>query len=199
MADWITSADNPYFAKSYVNRLWGYMTGRGIIEPLDDIRAGNPPTNPELLDYLTQRIRQEQLQHPSHACSSSASRARTNCRSKPTSGMKTIRSISRMPAHAACRPKCCTMRFIAPPVRPRRSPVWQPAAARPTLPDVGVELADGFLGNLGRPARESACECERSSNLQLGPVMALVSGPTVGNAISDPENAVAKLVAGGHR
>src|SRR6185295_14265751 len=64
-----------------------------------------------------------------------------------------------------------------------------------TLPDVGVELADGFLGNLGRPARESACECERSSNLQLGPVMALVSGPTVGNAISDPENAIAKLVS----
>ncbi len=53
MAAWITSPDNPYFAKSYVNRLWGYLTGRGIIEPLDDIRAGNPPTNPELLEYLT--------------------------------------------------------------------------------------------------------------------------------------------------
>ena len=70
-----------------------------------------------------------------------------------------------------------------------------PGSRAATLPDVGVELPDGFLGNLGRPARESACECERSSNLQLGPVMALVSGPTVGNAISDPENAVAKLVA----
>ncbi len=69
-----------------------------------------------------------------------------------------------------------------------------PGSRAATLPDVGVELPDGFLGNLGRPARESACECERSSNLQLGPVMALVSGPTVGNAISDPENAVAKMV-----
>ena len=47
---------NPYFAKSYVNRLWGYMLGAGIIEPLDDIRAGNPPTNPELLDYLTREF-----------------------------------------------------------------------------------------------------------------------------------------------
>jgi hypothetical protein len=70
-----------------------------------------------------------------------------------------------------------------------------PGTRAAALPDVGVELPDGFLGNLGRPARESACECERSSNLQLGPVMALVSGPTVGNAISDPENAVAKTVA----
>ena len=53
LARWITSKENPYFAKSYVNRLWGYLFGRGIIEPIDDIRAGNPPTNPELLDALT--------------------------------------------------------------------------------------------------------------------------------------------------
>ena len=56
LAAWITSKDNPYFAKSYVNRLWGYLLGVGIIEPLDDIRAGNPPTNPELLDYLTEEF-----------------------------------------------------------------------------------------------------------------------------------------------
>ncbi len=52
LAAWMTSADNRFFAASYVNRLWGYLTGVGVIEPLDDIRAGNPPTNPELLDYL---------------------------------------------------------------------------------------------------------------------------------------------------
>ena len=56
LAAWLTSADNPYFARSYVNRLWGYLLGVGIIEPLDDIRAGNPPTNPELLDYLTEEF-----------------------------------------------------------------------------------------------------------------------------------------------
>ena len=53
LARWITSPDNQYFARSYVNRLWGYLLGVGLIEPLDDIRAGNPPTNPELLDALT--------------------------------------------------------------------------------------------------------------------------------------------------
>ena len=50
MAKWITSKDNPYFAKSYVNRVWSYLLGVGIIEPVDDIRAGNPPSNPQLLD-----------------------------------------------------------------------------------------------------------------------------------------------------
>src|SRR4029077_8569002 len=53
LSAWLTSKDTPYFAKSYVNRFWGYLLGTGIIEPLDDIRAGNPATNPELLDYLT--------------------------------------------------------------------------------------------------------------------------------------------------
>ena len=53
LAAWISSKDNPYFAHSYVNRLWGYLFGVGVMEPIDDIRAGNPPTNPELLDYLT--------------------------------------------------------------------------------------------------------------------------------------------------
>lgn len=53
LAAWISDADNPYFARSYVNRLWGYLLGVGLIEPIDDLRAGNPPTNPELLDHLT--------------------------------------------------------------------------------------------------------------------------------------------------
>lgn len=52
LVTWITSADNRFFATSYVNRLWGYLTGVGIVEPLDDMRAGNPPSNPELLEYL---------------------------------------------------------------------------------------------------------------------------------------------------
>ena len=70
-----------------------------------------------------------------------------------------------------------------------------PGTRAAALPDAGVKLPDGFLTNLGRPARESACECERVTGLQLGPVMALISGPTVGKAISDPKNALAKLVA----
>ncbi len=57
LADWITAEDNPYFARSYVNRLWGYLFGVGIIEPIDDIRAGNPATNPELLNYFDHRVR----------------------------------------------------------------------------------------------------------------------------------------------
>ena len=61
------------------------------------------------------------------------------------------------------------------------------------IPDAGVKLTDGFLANLGRPVRESACECERSADLQLGPIMALIAGPTVSAALDDSGNAITKL------
>jgi hypothetical protein len=63
------------------------------------------------------------------------------------------------------------------------------------LPDVGLKLPSGFFEVFGRPARESACECERNSAMMLGPVMTLVNGPTVADAIADPENAITQLVA----
>src|SRR6266849_7875984 len=52
-AEWLTARDNPFFAKSTVNRVWSYFFGRGIIDPVDDIRASNPASNPALLDALT--------------------------------------------------------------------------------------------------------------------------------------------------
>ena len=52
LADWLTSSDNPYFAKAIVNRLWKAMMGRGLVEPVDDFRSTNPATHPELLTEL---------------------------------------------------------------------------------------------------------------------------------------------------
>ena len=52
LADWLTAPDNPFFARNVVNRFWGYLMGRGLVEPLDDMRATNPASNPELLDAL---------------------------------------------------------------------------------------------------------------------------------------------------
>ena len=53
LADWLTSPQNELFAKSMANRMWSYFFGRGIIDPVDDIRASNPPSNPQLLEALT--------------------------------------------------------------------------------------------------------------------------------------------------
>lgn len=194
LAAWMTDPDNPYFARSYANRIWGYLMGRGLIEPIDDIRAGNPPTNPELLDHLTDSFVDSEFDF--------AELLRQICNSRSYQ-----LSVATNPfnedddlnySHAAARRLPAEVIYDS--VHALTGAVPQiPGVAKGTraaaLSDSGVRLPDGFLQNLGRPARESACECERSSELQLGPVMALISGPTIGTAIADPKNELEKIVA----
>ncbi len=61
MADWITSAENPYFAQVAVNRVWAELMGRGLVDPVDDLRATNPPSNPALLAALADEFRRRWL------------------------------------------------------------------------------------------------------------------------------------------
>ena len=118
LAAWLTAPANPYFAKSYVNRLWGYLLGTGIIEPIDDIRAGNPPTNPELLDYFTHEFIEHHfdMRHV----------LRLICRSRTYQLSIDVqrwneddKSTIRTPSPGGCRPKCSTTPSTAPPVRSR--------------------------------------------------------------------------------
>jgi WD40 repeat protein/mono/diheme cytochrome c family protein len=194
LAAWVTSRDNPYFARTYVNRVWGYLLGVGIIEPIDDVRAGNPPTDPELLDYLTKEfidsgfdvrklmrmIATSRTYQLSVAVNEWNADDRTNyshalARRLPAEVLydalhRVTGSVSKIPG----------------------VPAGTRAAA---LPDSGIDLPSGFFNTLGRPPRESACECERTTGLQLGPVMALVNGQTIAEAIADPGSELSKLVA----
>ncbi len=192
LAAWVTSQDNPYFAKSFVNRLWGYLTGAGLVTPLDDIRAGNPPTNPELLEHLSREfIRSEfDIEHVLRLICNSRTYQMEVASNKWNEDDKVNYSHAtarRLPAEVLYDAVHSVTGAVS------QIPGVAPGTRAAALPDVAVQLADGFLNNLGRPVRESACECERSQDLQLGPVMALVSGPTVGKAISDPMCALPSL------
>jgi hypothetical protein len=194
LARWITSKENEYFSKSYVNRLWGYLFGRGIIEPIDDIRAGNPPTNPELLDRLTSEFIDSgfDVQHMLRLICKSRAYQLSIVTNKwnEDDEINYSRAIARrLPAEVLYdsiqRTTGSTSRLPG-----------VPSGYRATqLPDVGVSLPSGFFEVFGRPPRESACECERTSGMMLGPVMTLVNGPTIADAIADPENEITKLVA----
>jgi hypothetical protein len=194
LVSWLTAKDNRYFARSHVNRLWGYLLGVGIIEPLDDIRAGNPPTNPELLDYLTEEFLSHgfdsrhiiRLICKSRAYQLSLATNQWNADDKINFSHATPR---RLPAEVLYDTVYRVMGAVS------NIPGVAPGTRAAELPDSGVELPSGFLSTFGRPVRESACECERSDGLQLGPVMALVSGPTIADAIADPNNELKQLTA----
>jgi WD40 repeat protein len=194
LADWLTSKDNQYFARSYVNRIWGYLFGVGLIEPLDDIRAGNPPSNPELLDYLTQEFIKSNFNVRQLMAMIAKSRTyqlsvKTNQWNADDKHNFSHATAKRLAAEVLYD----TVYRVTGAVT--KIPGVPPGTRAAALPDSGVELPTGFLAALGRPVRESACECERSSGLQLGPVMALVNGQTIADAINDPDNALGKLVA----
>ncbi|GAB5405355.1 MAG: DUF1549 domain-containing protein [Aureliella sp.] len=193
LAAWMTSPDNQYFARSYVNRLWGYLTGTGLMEPLDDIRAGNPPTNPALLEHLTKKFIDGGFD--TEAVLREICNSRTYQLSVASNRWNVDDSINyshakarRLPAEVLYDAVYQVTGAVS------KIPGVAPGTRAAALPDVAFGLEDGFLNNLGRPVRESACECERSDGLQLGPIMALVSGPTVGSAISDPDCALPILV-----
>jgi WD40 repeat protein len=193
-AQWLTSPDNRYFATSHVNRVWAQLTGAGLIEPIDDIRAGNPPTNPELLQYLTQEFIKTDFdnralirlicQSRTYQLSGETNRFNDDDRRNYSHALP-----RRLPAEALYDAVYRVVGSIS------HLPGMPPGSRAAALPDSMMEVESGLLGKLGRPARESGCECERSSDLQLGPVMALINGPTFADAIDDPDSELAKLEA----
>lgn len=192
LARWITSPDNRYFASSYVNRLWGYLMGVGLIEPIDDIRAGNPPTNPQLLERLTQEFIQSDFDV--QVILKRICKSRVYQQSVATNQWNEDDSINY--SHALPRRLPAEVLYDAIHVASgatTKLPGVPQGLRAAQLPDAGVSLP--FLDDFGRPPRESACECERSSGIVLGPVMKLINGPTVNNALADPNNALAELVA----
>jgi hypothetical protein len=194
LAKWITSKDNPYFAKSYVNRVWSYLLGVGIIEPIDDIRAGNPPTNPQLLDKLTDEFIKSDFDV--QKLIKTICKSRTYQHSIATNKWNKDDDVNY--SHAVARRLSAEVLFDAihrVTGSPSQIPGLPPGSRAVQTVDSSVKVPGDFLAVLGRPPRESACECERSNAMQLGPVLSFVTGPVVNNPLKDPNNRIAKIVA----
>ncbi len=191
LASWLTSAENPFFARSMANRMWSYFLGRGIIDPVDDIRTSNPPSNPELLDALTAEFVKGGFDL--------RRLMRTIVRSRVyQQGLATNRWNARDPNFSHAEPRRLTAEQLldsisaatGSPQKFEGLPVGFRAAQ---LPDSRVATG-GFLDLFGRPARESPCECERSSQVSLGQALNLVNGPTIADAIIAPEGRIVRLM-----
>ncbi len=188
LAQWLTNEKNPYFAKSIVNRYWSYFHGRGIIDPVDDIRASNPASNPELLDALTKDFVDSgfDLKHLIRTIVSS----HTYQRSYKSNQWNEGDSINF--SHAAVRRLSAEQLYdsiIVATGAPRELPGVPKGFRASQLPDSSVQV--GFLDMFGRPPRESPCECERTSDVSLGQTLNLVNGPTIANAIVHPQGLIA--------
>jgi len=192
LAQWLTSPKNPYFAKSIVNRYWSYFTGRGIIDPVDDIRASNPPSNPEFLAALTDDFVANgfDLKRLVRTIISSHTYQRSY-RPNEWNRDDTINF-----SHAAPRRLAAEQLFDSIMVAagcPTSIPGAPSGFRAAQLPDPALSIT--FLDMFGRAPRESPCECERSSQVSLGQTLNLVNGPTIADAIIHPKGLIARLVA----
>jgi hypothetical protein len=190
--DWLTSKENPLFAKSMANRVWSYFFGKGIIDPVDDIRGGNPPSNPALLDALTAEFIKSNFD--------TRALMRVICQSRTY-------QLSIIPnkwneddtvnfSHAVPRRLSAEQMLDAVAVATGERPQFKdmPVGMRSVdIPD-GTVQGNDFLALFGRPKRQSACECERSSNLTLSHALNLINGKTLGDAVASPTSRIAKLV-----
>ena len=195
LVEWLTSKQNPFFARAVANRVWSYFFGRGIIEPVDDIRASNPAVNAPLLDALAQDMKDHDydLQHLIRTIVESRTyqaSIRTNSWNE-NDGINFSRRIPRrlsaeQLADAISAATGSRVEFETVPDDSRAA----------QLPDPHVENGE-FLDLFGRPQRDQPCECERKSDMSLSQALNLVNGPTVGRAVADPQGRVASLILGG--
>ncbi|MBL8792342.1 MAG: DUF1553 domain-containing protein, partial [Planctomycetia bacterium] len=164
LADWMSQKDNPFFAKTLVNRYWKHFFGRGLVEPEDDIRVTNPPSNPELLDALAKSFVDSKFDLKQLV--------RTICVSQ-------VYRLSAVPNAYNADDHQSFSRFV-----PRRlnaevllDAVDDVTLAKSAFKGVAagtraVQLPDNqfesyFLSVFGRPDSASACECERTSDATL--------------------------------
>jgi hypothetical protein len=192
LADWLTSPDNRLFAYNIANRFWGYLMGVGLVEPIDDLRATNPPSNPALLDALADHLVRSNydLRKLMRAIMTSQVyqlSARAASAHDAQGRFYTQYNVKRLPAEVlldAVDFACGTREKFA----------GIPAGTRAIeLPD--PNFVSYFLDTLGRPQRVIACECERTAEPNLAQVLHLVNGDVLQRKISDRNGRIAQLLA----
>jgi hypothetical protein len=183
LVDWMTSKDNRFFARSLANRYWKHFFNRGLVDPEDDMRETNPPTNPELLDALGR--------HFAGSGYDLKDLVRTICRSQ-------VYQLSAVPNQYNKIDKQFFSRFY-----PRRLSAevlfdavnavtkseskfdgLPPGTRAVQLPDNSFNAGSYFLTVFGRPEMSSSCECERSGDASLAQSLHLINAKDIQEKIA---------------
>ncbi len=186
LADWMTDPKNPFFARTVANRYWAHFFTRGIVDPLDDMRITNPPSNPELLDALTKSVTDSGF--------SLKTLVKTICKSRTyqLSAIPNDFNQHDKQNYARYYPKRMSAEVLLDAVNQftgsdQRFNGLPTDANAPTraiaLPD--ESYTSYFLEVFGKPQRISACECERVNEANLAQALHLLNSDEVQGKIGN--------------
>jgi hypothetical protein len=190
LAEWMTRPDNPFLARALVNLYWSHFLGRGIVEPADDMRVTNPPSNPELLDALAREFVEHRfdLKHL----------IRTICTSKVYQLSSTPNEFNQKDRQnfARCYPRRLPAEVLLDALDqitgiPSRLGGRDVATRAIELPDESVK--NPLLEVFGKPSRASACECERASVATLSQSLFMITSKEVHDKLKNNSSRAAQL------
>jgi hypothetical protein len=192
LAEWMTSADNPWFARNLANRYWAHFMGRGLVEPIDDFRLANPASNPTLLDRLAKHLSGNAF-NPHEliraiTASSAYQRASAPNATNASDELNYSRYLfKRLDAEvlfdAVCQTTGVGEKFDGVPNGSRAIQLWD------------SKVPHYFLQLFGRPMRATACECERVTEPTTGQVLHVLNSPEIQHKLSHAGGHLAELVS----
>ena len=192
LADWMGSPKNPFFAKALVNRYWKHFFQRGLIEPEDDIRDSNPPSNPELLGALEKHFIETgfDLKELVRTITRSSAYQLSAAPNKYNGGDR--QNYSRYyPRRLAAEVMLDSIDQLA---GTQTDFANLPAGTRAvSLPDNSYNNSSPFLKVFGRPEGESVCECERVQSSSLGQSLHLINASDIRGKLTSPTGRAEKL------
>ncbi len=181
LADWLASPQNPYFAKNLANVVWAHFLGKGIIDPVDDVRVSNPASNPELLDELAKRFTDYNYDFKRLVRDICLSRTYQLSSRENDSNKSDTRNFAR--ANVRRIRAEVLLDCITQVTEVKQKYQGLPLGAR------AVEIANGntsnyFLTTFGRATRETVCSCEVKMEPNLSQALHLLNGDTVNNQVN---------------
>ena len=190
LASWLTAKDNPFVARALVNRLWAHYMGRGLVEPIDDLRVTNPATNPELLDFLAQEFIGHgfDLKYVTRLILTSrvyGLSSRVTPSNKADTQNFSHAYLKRLSAEtlldAICQVTGVPESFAGLPAGTRAMQLWN------------NRTPSYFLDTFGRPLRVSPCECERSAEPNVAQALHLINSPQLQEKLASDRGKVAEF------
>jgi hypothetical protein len=193
LADWLTAPENPFFARNLANRFWAYTMGRGLVEPIDDMRSTNPPSNPELLDALAAELVRNKYDLRAFLKVIFLSKA-YQLGSHATDGNRADASNV---YHTRYTVKRLTAEQIADAIDfatgTREKYQGLPLGTRAIqLPD--TQVRSFLLDTFGRPQRRITCECERTTQPNIAQALHLLNSDFLNRKIALPSGRIEKLL-----